>query len=128
MTREKIAAQSAEFRVYLVDDSKLVSRLGLQAKLPVEVLSFGLSATRARLAQLGLEGGVRLGESGGQYRTDAGNPVLDVRLPAEAELESLAQAIDAIPGVVGHGLFLSEADEALVEDRATGKVTRRTRA
>lgn len=127
MTREKIVAQSAEFRVYLVDESKLVSRLGQQCALPVEVLAFGLGATRARLAALGLVGGVRLNERGQTYRTDAENPVLDVAVPAGADVGALSGAIDSIPGVVGHGLFLSEADEVLVEDRGTGRVTRRTR-
>ncbi len=127
MTREKIAAQGAEFRVYLVDDSKLVSRLGQQAALPVEALSFGLGATRARLEELGLTGGVRLGEGGEPYCTDAGNPVLDVTIPGSVDVAGLAGAIDAIPGVVGHGLFLHEADEVLVEERGSGRVTRRTR-
>lgn len=127
MTREKIVAQSAEFRVYLVDETKLVSRLGLRCALPVEALSFGLGATRARLAALGLTGGVRLDEGGGVYRTDAGNPVLDVAISAETAVDDLGALIDAIPGVVGHGLFLSEADEVLVEDRAGANVSRRTR-
>ncbi len=127
MTREKIAAQSAEFRVYLVDSSKLVGRLGEKFALPVEVMAFGLGATRARLAELGLEGEIRAGEGGKRYATDAGNPVLDVKVPEGADVERFAREIDAIPGVVGHGLFLHEADEVLVED-ATGAVTRRVRA
>ncbi|MGD9693450.1 MAG: ribose-5-phosphate isomerase RpiA [Phycisphaerales bacterium] len=126
MTREKIAAQSAEFRVYLVDASKLVTRLGEKHPLPVEALSYGLGATRARLAALGSEGEIRTGEGGNRYVTDAGNPVLDVTVPEGADVERLAREIDAIPGVVGHGLFLHEADEVLVED-ASGAVTRRVR-
>jgi ribose 5-phosphate isomerase len=32
-------------------------------------------------------------------------------------VEQLALDLDHVPGVVDHGLFLTEADEVLVEDR-----------
>ena len=122
MTREKIAAHAAARRVYLVQTAKQVARLGETAPLPIEVLGFGLAATRRALRALGLDGPVR--EDG--YRTDDGNPVIDAVLPATLELAPLAAALDRTPGVVGHGLFLSEADLVLIED-AAGRVSRAVR-
>src|SRR5512142_2387011 len=46
MTREKIAARAAARRVYLVQSTKLVGRLGEAAPLSIEVLRYGLAATR----------------------------------------------------------------------------------
>ena len=122
MTREKIAAHAAARRVYLVQAAKRVERLGATAPLPIEVLRFGLAATRRALRALGLDGPLR----GGEYLTDDGNPVIDALLPAGLELEPLAAALDQTPGVVGHGLFLREADLVLVED-AEGRVSRAVR-
>jgi len=126
MTREKIVAQASGRRVYLVQAAKLVRRLGEQAPLPIEVLRFGLASTRRALRDLGLEGPLRLTSSGAEYQTDNGNPVIDAPLPAKVDVERLALALDGLSGVVGHGLFLDEADLVLSEDE-TGAVTQHRR-
>jgi ribose 5-phosphate isomerase A len=126
MTREKIVAHSAARRVYLVQTAKLVKRLGATAPLPVEVLRFGLASTRRALRELGLDGPLRQKEAGGDYQTDNGNPVIDAKIPGGLDPSQLAVALDAIPGVIGHGLFLTEADLVLVED-AQGRVSREVR-
>jgi ribose 5-phosphate isomerase A len=130
MTREKIVAQAATQRVYLVQSTKLVARLGEHAPLPIEVLRFGLAATRRALATWGLEGPLRAWETKAEvreYQTDNGNPVIDAVLPLGLDLSLLAARLDAIPGVVGHGLFLTEADIVLIEDEV-GAVSRRVRS
>jgi ribose 5-phosphate isomerase len=43
---------------------------------------------------------------------EAVTAVVDVPLPAGVDLANLATALDEMPGVVGHGLFLTEADFA----------------
>ena len=127
MTVEKRVARAARRRVYLVQHDKLVTRLGQSAPLPVEVTLPALTTVEQALHGDGLATSRRRGEADdGPYRTDGGNPVLDVRLPAGIDLAALARRLDAMAGVVGHGLFLDEADEVLVED-AAGRVTRRTR-
>jgi ribose 5-phosphate isomerase A len=122
MTRERIAARAAARRVYLVQSTKLVEHLGETAPLPIEVLRFGLAATRRALRELRLDGPLR----GGGYETDDGNPVVDAPLPAGVDLAQLATELDQTPGVVGHGLFLTEADVFLIED-PHGRVSRRAR-
>jgi ribose 5-phosphate isomerase A len=126
MTREKIVAQASARRVYLVQAEKLVRRLGEHAPLPVEVLRFGLASTRRALASLGLEGPLRLTSGGAVYQTDNGNPVIDAPMRVQPDPEQLALALDALSGVVGHGLFLKEADLVLSEDD-TGAVTQHRR-
>src|SRR5262249_2750400 len=96
-----------------------------KALLPIEVLRFGLASTRAALEKLGLAGEIR--RAGDQdYSTDNGNPVIDAAMPAGFDHAELAVRLDALPAVVGHGLFLDEADEVLIED-ANGAVARRSR-
>ena len=126
MTREKIVAHSAVRRVYLVQTTKLAKRLGDKAPLPVEVMRFGLASTRRALRELGLDGPLRQKEGGGDYQTDNGNPVIDARIPGDVDPSPLVIALDAIPGVIGHGLFLIEADVVLVEDEQ-GRVSREVR-
>jgi ribose 5-phosphate isomerase A len=127
MTREKILARAAVRRVYLVQREKVVEHLGTSAPLPIEILPFGRAATIAALEELGLRGPVRRSADGGEYATDNGNPVVDAALPRGCDVESLRGAIDDLPGVVGHGLFLGEADEVIVEEGDRGAVTRMTR-
>ena len=127
MTREKIVAHASARRVYLIQSVKLVSRLGEGAPLPVEVLRFGLAATRRALRQLGVDGPLRSKEGGGEYETDNGNPVVDAPLAAGLDPVQLAREIEALPGVIGHGLFLNEADVLLIED-SNGRVSRRERS
>jgi ribose 5-phosphate isomerase A len=126
MTREKIVAHSAARRVYLVQTTKLAKRLGEGAPLPVEVMRFGLASTRRALRDLGLDGPLRQKEGGGDYQTDNGNPVIDAGIPAGVDPSPLAVSLDGIPGVIGHGLFLTEADLVLVEDEH-GFVSRKVR-
>jgi len=126
MTREKIVAHAARRRVYLIQASKLVERLGGGTPLPVEVLRFGLATTQRALRHLGLQGPVRVRDDGETYETDNGNPVVDAPIPEGLDAVKLGAALDALPGVVGHGLFLSEADVVLIED-AQGRVSRRVR-
>ena len=127
MTREKIVAHASARHVYLIQADKLSSRLGEKAPLPVEVLASDLAAVRQTLRTIGLEGPVRLKADGTPYKTDNGNPVIDAPLPAGLDVKQLGASLDGLAGVVGHGLFLTEADVVLIEDEA-GHVSRRTRA
>jgi ribose 5-phosphate isomerase A len=127
MTREKIVAHASARRVYLIQSDKLASRLGEKAPLPVEVKASELTSVRQSLRTIGLEGPIRLKADGTPYQTDNGNPVVDAPLPAGLDIVQLGASLDRLADVVGHGLFLTEANDVLIED-AQGKVSRRTRA
>jgi len=116
MLREKIVAAASRRMVVIADGSKRVARIGA-AKLPVEVLPFARAAVVAALARLGAVVAVRP-----DYLTDNGNIVADCRFPAMRDPHALAARIAAIPGALGHGLFLDEVDAAYIA--ADGVVTR----
>ena len=116
MTRERIIAWSAHTRRYIIPDKKLVTSLGEGGALPIAVMYFGLASTRAALLALGINGVVRVGMDGDPFVTENGNLMLDATIDAEhQDLEELAAALNDLPGVVDHGLFLYEADEVLVD-------------
>ncbi|MCC6907266.1 MAG: ribose-5-phosphate isomerase RpiA [Phycisphaerales bacterium] len=131
MTREKIVADAADLCIYLMDDSKLVQRLGERFALPVEVLEFGLAATSAGLERIGLGPLLRTvgDETQDLYLTDEGNLVLDCAYgeTSAGDLLQLSRDIDSIPGVVGHGLFVTQADVVLIESADRQRLERRER-
>jgi ribose 5-phosphate isomerase A len=94
--------------------------------LPIEVMDFGMAATRRHLRALGLDGSLRRTAEGALYETDNGNRIIDAPLTPATNLMALGAALDGMPGVIGHGLFLVEADILLIEDE-TGRVSQRVR-
>jgi ribose 5-phosphate isomerase A len=116
LVREKIVAESSRRLIILVGDEKLVPRLGIRGKLPVEVIPFALPLCERRLRDLGCRP-VPYAENGHLFLTDNGNHILDCRIDPIADPAALEMSIRAIPGVVGTGLFLGMADTVLVGDR-----------
>jgi ribose 5-phosphate isomerase A len=58
----------------------------------------------------------------GNYRTDQGNIVIDCHFATLEDPRATAVALSAIPGILGHGLFLDEVDAAYIA--TNGVVTR----
>jgi ribose 5-phosphate isomerase A len=114
LLREKIVAASAEQFIVIADETKLVQQLGARVPLTVEVIAFGLPLATRRLAELGCAPEVRGARGGAPFRTDEGNAILDCRFARIAEASALNAAINAIPRVVEHGLFIGMASIALV--------------
>jgi ribose 5-phosphate isomerase A len=125
LLREKIVARAARRMVIIADQSKRVAKLG-KAPVPVEILPFSRSFVAARVEALGAEPVLRMNAAGKEYRTNQGNLILDCPFGAIADLDQLAQNLQAIPGVLGHGLFLTEIDAAYVADE--GIVTKMERS
>jgi ribose 5-phosphate isomerase A len=116
LLREKIVAAASARMVVIADESKLVGTLG-RFPLPVEVAPFGLGATRRAVeAAAGAPGActLRTGKDGHAFVTDGGHLILDAHLGRIDNPAALAHRLDAIPGVVGHGLFIELADLAIV--------------
>ncbi len=114
LLREKIVAAASRRFLVIVDTSKLVDRLGTSSPVPVEILPFGWRATRARIESDRVHPSLRE-EHGQPFRTDSGNFIVDCTIDGGVEdPEALAAAWDAVPGVVGHGLFLGMAHAVLV--------------
>lgn len=113
---EKIVAASATRFVVVADESKLVQTLGVgKYPVPVEVLAPALSFVLRRLAALGGKPSVRRGLGKlGPVISDTGHPIIDVHFGPIADAARLDHEINAIPGVVGHGLFVGMIDQVIV--------------
>ncbi|MBV8454406.1 MAG: ribose-5-phosphate isomerase RpiA [Deltaproteobacteria bacterium] len=127
MVREKVVAAASRRRIFLVDDEKMVKRLGDRGNLPVEVVPFAAPLALREITKLGLKPKVRIEHEGHQFISDNGNLVFDcrvitIRSPARLERELLA-----VPGVVGTGLFLGIANIVLIISE-NGKITTLRRA
>lgn len=125
--REKVVAGLAARLVVLVDPSKMVDRLGTRVAVPVEVLPFAEPAVARALRGLGAVPELRMGEKkDGPVVTDQGLWVLDARFDGIDDPGALSAAIDAVPGVLGHGVFVDLATDVLVGE-AGGDVRHVTR-
>jgi ribose 5-phosphate isomerase A len=113
LLREKLVIAAARHVVIVAESPKLVPRLGTTKALPVEVVRFAWPTTRARILDLLPTATLRQTPDGTPFVTDEGHHLLDCTLPA-TDLGSLATAIKATLGVVEHGLFINQADEALL--------------
>ncbi len=122
-TREKIVASSARRFIVVVDDSKLVDRLGSKWAVPVEVLPFGLLLAERRLKALGGEPVLRMAvKKDGPIITDQGNFILDVRFPSIDDPAGLEREINGIPGVLENGIFPGIAEIVLIAPADGGPV------
>jgi ribose 5-phosphate isomerase A len=116
LLREKVVASASRRMVVIATEEKLVPRLGTRGPLPVEVLPLLWERTAERLERLGLRPRLRPQRPGAAspHLTDNGNLILDCGLDPVADLMLLAARLEAIPGVLGHGLFLGLASVAMV--------------
>jgi ribose 5-phosphate isomerase A len=118
LLREKIVAAASRRLAIIVDGTKLVDRLGTHVPVPVEVVTFGLDATRTALEGLGASARMRLSPAGDPFVTDGGNRILDCSFGPIADPARLEQRIERIVGVIESGLFISRADPVFVDDAA----------
>jgi ribose 5-phosphate isomerase A len=107
--REKLVALASARLVIVVEEMKLVERLGSTRGVPIEVVAFGWTGTLQRIAKL-LPGATRREGP----LSDSGGVLVDAPLPAGADLREVARALKAITGVVDHGLFLDFAPTVIV--------------
>ena len=122
LLREKIVATASDRMLVIADESKLVETLGA-FPLPVEVVLFGLNATRNMIEMLAADAGcqgeirLRMKADGSAFKTDSGNAIFDCHFGRIDDPESLDEALKFIPGVVENGLFLGIADAAVISGR-----------
>ena len=117
LLREKVIAAASARVIAVVDSSKFVTQLG-RFPLPIAAFPFATAFVGARLADLGGPVSLRM-EDGRPFVTDQGNHILDVALGSIADSQQTALAISGIPGVAGHGLFLSEIDTVVIAHGGT---------
>jgi len=126
LMREKIIASASDVMVAIVDSSKVVPRIG-KAKIPIEVLPFALAWAEKSAQSMGALVSHRATPSGEMFRTDQNNFILDLVFERGYDSTRLASALDSIPGVLEHGLFLSEIDVLLVGTGEAVETRRRSK-
>jgi ribose 5-phosphate isomerase A len=119
LLREKIVAAASDRMIVIADETKWVETLG-RFPLPIEVIPFGLGATRHAIEKVfvncGVSGqmGLRKGRDGHVFVTDGGHWIVDAHLGRIPDAPRLAQSLASIPGVVEHGLFIGLATTAML--------------
>ena len=114
--QEKLVAALAKKFIVVVDSTKLVEKLNLDFKLPVEVLPSAWKQVQKTLINLGGEGNLRMAQKkAGPIVTDQGNLILDLTFRNGIDKPELLESqINNIPGVLENGLFVNLTDEVLV--------------
>ncbi|HEX8815155.1 MAG TPA: ribose-5-phosphate isomerase RpiA [Terriglobales bacterium] len=113
LLHEKIVASASRQLVIVADESKQVKVLG-KFPLPVEVVKFAHPLIAARIAKLGATPVLRRDAAGKPFVTDEGNYILDCKFGAIEDPPALARKLEAMPGVVEHGLFIGMASVVLL--------------
>ena len=114
LTREKIVAAAARTFVCIVDDSKLVDRLG-RFPLPVEVIPMARSLVARALVRFGGRPVRREG-----FLTDNGNEILDVHGLDILDPPALETELNQIAGAVTNGLFARRGADVLLVGSGEG--------
>ena len=119
LLREKIVAAASDRMIVIADETKWVQTLG-RFPLPIEVIPFGLGATRraieAAFSKNSVSGqmDIRKAKDGHAFVPDGGHWIVDARLGQIPDSPGLAAALSSIPGVVEHGLFIGLASMAVL--------------
>ena len=99
--------------IVMVDDSKLVDRLGGQTPLPVEIVAYGWRSTLRRMERAGLRPTLRRnGEH--PFVTDGGNHIADCAIDVIDDAARLERQLSELVGVVETGLFIRMASRVIV--------------
>lgn len=110
--REKMVARLTEKEVIIADSSKKVDVLGA-FKVPVEVVPIALNYAQKQIEKIG--GTTKIREKDGEiFVTDAGNKILDADFGEIKEANDISEKLNAIEGVVCHGLFINLANMVIM--------------
>jgi len=111
---EKVVAYASKRFVVVVDRGKLSERLCTIFPVPIEVVPAALVPVRRALQALGAEVELRMAvRKAGPVVTALGNLLVDARFREMTDPPALEAALDAIPGVLGNGLFTRRRPEVL---------------
>ena len=115
-TREKIVAAASREFICIIDDSKIVKKLGA-FPLAIEVIPSARSYVARQIVAMGGKPTYRVG-----FVTDNGNQIIDVinlnfDVPYETEIR-----LNRIPGVVDNGIFATrKADKVISADSSEAR-------
>lgn len=121
LVKEKLLAQASSKFYVLVDNSKIVSRIGELFPIPVEVAPFSWQMVLRSLQQIGGAGELRKNANGdGLAISSQGNLIIDMAFDASLNAEELNAELNAVPGIIEHGIFYQLATTIFIGDK--GKI------
>ncbi len=112
LLREKIVASISKKNIIIADASKLVEKLG-RFKVPIEVIPFAANYVMVQLQLLGGKGTIRKKDEKA-FITDQGNIIIDADFGLIENPEKRAKQLDAIVGIVEHGLFINLTNKVIM--------------
>lgn len=112
---EKLLAKAAKQFLVVADNSKLVSHIGTNFAIPIEVMPMAWKAAKRSLEQAGGVGDLRQNVAkDGLSVTSHGSLVLDMTFDKTLSEAELNQLINNTPGVVEHGIFIGLTNATLI--------------
>ena len=113
---EKVVAVPTKNYIWVVDESKMVEKLGA-FMLPVEVVQYGAEQLFRRFERAGYKPAFRQ-KDGQRFVTDMQNFIIDLDLGVIENPVEFAQELDHVVGVVEHGLFNQMVDKVIVAGKS----------
>lgn len=104
LVREKLLAKASRTFWVLIDQTKKVERIGQNFPIPIEVMPFAWQLVQQSLTEFNADAQLRR-NGDGLFVTSYGSLVLDCTFPETQEIKLLNQQLNAIPGIVEHGIF-----------------------
>ncbi len=124
LVKEKLLAKAATQFIAVADESKLVSYIGQNFVIPIEVIPFAWQLTKKSLEAIGGQGDLRPNAAkDGFWVTSHGSYVLDMKFDQSIPTAALNELINNTPGVVEHGIFYGLTDAVFIA--ANGVVNER---
>jgi len=114
LVREKLLARSSKQFIVLVDQSKMVAKIGEKFSIPIEVMPFAWQMVKKCLEEQGGKGELRSNGGGGLAVSSMGNLILDMAFESSIDSQQLNLILNGTPGVVEHGIFQSLASVVLL--------------
>jgi ribose 5-phosphate isomerase A len=115
LVKEKLLAKAAAQFIAVADASKLVSYIGQNFVIPIEVIPFAWQLAKKSLEDVGGQGDLRPNAAkDGFWVTSHGSYVLDMKFDKNLDANTLNALINNTPGVVEHGIFYGLTDKILI--------------
>jgi ribose 5-phosphate isomerase A len=117
LLREKVLAQASRRNIIIVDESKLVPKLGTTWAVPVEVIPFACRTEDIFLRSLGGDPLRRTDKGGAPFLTDQNNMILDTNFGPMSDPHPIAAGMNERAAIIEHGLFLNLATDVIVAEK-----------
>lgn len=115
LVREKLLATASDQFLVLIEQSKLVERIGEKFAIPIEVMPFAWRLVKKQLEASGGLGDLRQTPDKKDYAISSyGNLILDMRFDVQINAKTLNDILNGTPGVVEHGIFYGLTTAVLV--------------